>query len=82
MKAHHQHTVVTLVEDTGKAHDIVGHAPKEPGTLGEQSAVDVAAVPVPILYYDLVSPGGEEAAGRGGGLQSHFPGHRRITTVG
>lgn len=62
VKAHHQHTVVTLVEDTGKAHDIVGHAPKEPGTLGEQSAVDVAAVPVPILYYDLISPGGEEAA--------------------
>ena len=56
MKADHQHTVIALVKNTGKAHNIVGDPPKETGISGEQGAVNVAAVSVHILYDDLVAP--------------------------
>ena len=82
MKADHQHTVIALVKNTGKAHNIVGDPPKETGISGEQGAVNVAAVSVHILYDDLVGSAGEKAAGRGGSLQRHFPRHRRIAGVG
>ena len=68
MKADHQHTVIALVKNTGKAHNIVGDPPKETGISGEQGAVNVAAVSVHILYDDLIGSAGEKAAGRGGGL--------------
>ena len=77
MKADHQHTVIALVKNTGKAHNIVGDPPKETGISGEQGAVNVAAVSVHILY-----DAGEKAAGRGGSLQRHFLRHRRIAGVG
>lgn len=68
VKADHQHTVIALVKNTGKAHNIVGDPPKETGVSGEQGAVDVAAISVHILYDDLIGSAGEKAAGRGGGL--------------
>ena len=68
MKADHQHTVIALVKNTGKAHNIVGDPPKETGVSGEQGAVDVAAVSVHILYDDLVGSAGEKAAGCCSGL--------------
>ena len=56
MKADHQHTVIALVKNTGKAHNIVGDPPKETGISGEQGAVNVAAVSVHILYDDSSAP--------------------------
>ena len=66
VKADHQHTVIALVKNNGKAHNIVGDPPKETGISGEQGAVNVAAVSVHILYDDLVGSAGEKTAGRGG----------------
>ena len=68
MKADHQHTVIALVKNTGKTHNIVGDPPKKTGISGEQGTVNVAAVSVHILYDDLVGSAGEQAAGRGGSL--------------
>ena len=81
VKADHQHTVIALVKNTGKAHNIVGDPPKETGISGEQGAVNVAAVSVHILYDDLVGSAGEKSTGRSGSLQRHFPCHRRIAGV-
>lgn len=60
MKADHQHTVIALVKNTGKAHNVVGDSPKETGVSGEQGAVDVAAISVHILYDDLIGSAGRK----------------------
>ena len=66
VKADHQHTVIALVKNTGKAHNIVGDPRRRRASLGSRAQSMLR--PSPCISSMTTSSAPPEKARRGGGL--------------